>query len=83
VKDLLKSDVSYRALPWRDGGGKNRDFVDFLDWERKVELAEVSPTETDEKLAVMQDQKTGAEGQGADIVITDAGPVGTVLETEP
>jgi hypothetical protein len=37
----------------------NRDFVDFFDQEREVELAEVSPAESDEKLAVMKDQEIG------------------------
>ena len=54
-KDVLKSDVSYCTLGWWNGPGVNRDFVDFLDQEREVELAEVMSAETDEKLAVMQD----------------------------
>ena len=52
---MLKSDVSYCTLGWWNGPGVNRDFVDFLDQEREVELAEVMSAETDEKLAVMQD----------------------------
>jgi hypothetical protein len=82
-KELLKRNVSHCALSWRDGVGVNRDFVDFLDQEGEVELAEVSPAESDEKLAVMEDQEIGLQGVSADIVITDAGPIGAVLETEP
>ena len=58
-KELLESDVSYCALVWWNGTSVNRDFVDFFDQEREVELAEVSPAESDEKLAVMKDQEIG------------------------
>ena len=37
----------------------NRDFVDFFDQEGEVELTEVSPAESDKKLAVMKDQEIG------------------------
>jgi hypothetical protein len=52
-KDLLKSDVSYCTLAWWNGASVNRDFVDFFDQKREVQLSEVSPAESDKKLAVM------------------------------
>jgi hypothetical protein len=75
--------VGYYTLFRWNGTGVEWDLVNFLDYEREIELAKVSTLEGDEEVVVMKSQELRSQCVGPDIIVTERTPMGAVLETEP
>ena len=71
----------YTLVRW-NGTGVERDLVNFLDYEREIELAKVDPSKRNYTISVVQNQEIYIERVGANIMITERSLSEAVLDTQ-